>query len=348
MGGITDVGPPLTGSLNRQILLTKDPFVRSLRMHLLPVSAVMLFAWSPAAGQSVISTYSGVVHFFEGSVYIGDHPLERQFGRFPEIPEGSELRTAQGRAEVLLTPGVILRIAENSAIRMLSIELSDTRVELLSGTGVLESTEAHPDNSVMLIYKTWQVRFRRPGVYRIDSEPARLRVNRGEMEVSADGKRTPVPIKAGETLPFADVLVPDQSTNEPMDAFGDWAMDRSQAVSMDNAIAGQIVDDPSAMDNSGLPVWGYTYFPQIGTPAAGADLWSPYGFSSWTPYSLYLPGYAYRGVYSGWLGGGRYIPYPRIGTPWHPVAGVTSPPPHKPPPVHVPPPRIGIPRVGHH
>lgn len=320
----------------------------SLRLDLLPVCAVLLAACSPAAAQSVISAHSGVVHFFEGSVYVGDRPLDRQFGRFPEIPEGAELRTAQGRAEVLLTPDVILRIAENSAIRMLSADLSDTRVELLNGFGILESTEAHPDNSVLLVYKNWQVRFGQPGVYKIVSDPACLQVNRGEAEVSAGGKGTPVAVKTGQTLPFADILVPDQSAAEPVDAFSDWAMDRSQAVSMDNAIAGQIVDDPNAIDNSGLPVWGYTYFPQIGTPVTGATLWSPYGFSSWTPYSLYFPGYAYRGLYGGWLGGGRYVPYPRIGIPRHPGYGVTPPAPHAPPPVHVPPPRIVVPRVGHH
>jgi len=326
----------------------------SLRLDLLSLSAAMLLASSPAAGQSVISAHSGVVHFFEGSVYIADQPLDRQFGRFPEIPEGAELRTAQGRAEVLLTPDVILRVAENTAIRMLSNDLSDTRVELLNGSGILESAESHVDNSVTLIYKNWRVRFRQAGVYRIDSEPPRLRVHRGEAEVSAD-KGTPVAVKTGETLPFAGVLVPDPSAPEPVDAFNDWAMDRSQAVAADNAVAGQIVDDPSALDSPGLPIWGYTYFPQIGSPVAGAGLWSPYGFSAWTPYSMYFPGYTYRwmysglygGLYGGGLGGGRYLGYPRIGIPRRPGVGVTVTAPHTAP-VHVAPPRVIVPRVGHH
>jgi hypothetical protein len=321
----------------------------SLRRTLLLAAGALLLAW-PAAGQAVLSTHSGVVHFCEGAVFIGDHPLERQFGRFPEIPEGSELRTAQGRAEILLTPGVFLRVAENTAVRMLSSALADTRVELVNGTGILEWTEAHPDNSVILIYKTWQVRFHRPGVYRMDSEPPRLLVNRGEAEASAGEAGTPVTIKTGEGLPFADVLVPDRYATPPFDAFNDWAMDRSQAVSMDNAIAGQIVDNPNAVDNSGMPVWGYTYFPSLGTSATGAGLLSPYGFSSWSPYSLYYPGYANRGLYPGWLGIGRYTPYPGIGAPYRrPGTGLTSPAPRTPPPVHIPPPRPVTPaRVGHH
>src|SRR6516225_2361488 len=79
-----------------------------------------------AVGQSVISTRSGIVHFFEGAVYLGDQPLESHPGRFSIVPQGTELRTAEGRAEVLLTPGVFLRVGENSAIRMLASELSHT------------------------------------------------------------------------------------------------------------------------------------------------------------------------------------------------------------------------------
>ena len=65
-----------------------------------------------AYGQAVISTRSGVVHFFEGAVSVAGRPLEAHFGKFTSIPEGAELRTEQGRAEVLLTPGVILRVGE--------------------------------------------------------------------------------------------------------------------------------------------------------------------------------------------------------------------------------------------
>jgi hypothetical protein len=46
-----------------------------------------------ADGQSVISTHAGVLHFFEGAVYLGDQPLESHLGKFPTLPQGGELRT---------------------------------------------------------------------------------------------------------------------------------------------------------------------------------------------------------------------------------------------------------------
>ena len=86
------------------------------------------FLASPADAQSVISAHSGVIHYFEGSVYLGDQPLESHLGKFSSVPQGGELRTEKGRAEVLLTPGVFLRMGESTKIRMVSNQLSDTRV----------------------------------------------------------------------------------------------------------------------------------------------------------------------------------------------------------------------------
>src|SRR6202167_837891 len=88
----------------------------------------------PAGAQSVISTHSGVIHYFEGAVYLGDQSLESHLGRFPTVPQGAELRTAEGRAEVLLTPGVFLRMGDRSAIRMVADDLADTQVELEAGS----------------------------------------------------------------------------------------------------------------------------------------------------------------------------------------------------------------------
>src|SRR3974390_3449492 len=87
----------------------------------------------PAVGESVIPAKAGVVHFFEGAVYVGAQPLEPHPGKFPSVPQGAELRTAEGRAEVLLTPGVFIRVGARSTIRMVSNQLSHPRVELLAG-----------------------------------------------------------------------------------------------------------------------------------------------------------------------------------------------------------------------
>ncbi len=272
----------------------------------------------PADAQSVISARSGVVHFFDGNVYLGGEPLEPHLGRFPSLAVGAELRTADGRAEVLLTPGVFLRLGERSAIRMAANDLADTRVEMLAGSAILDSQEPAPGTSVTLLYKDWQVRFLQKGVYRFDVQPPRLWVQQGTAEVSSGGTTTPVSVEQGMYLPFASVLVPERSLNAPADALSDWDHGRDESISADNSIAAQI-DEDTAARNSVDGLDGFTYFPIIGLPSAGLTSGL---YSSYTPYqsgfnSVYLPGYTYMPVYLGYgarpLGSYIYTPSRRVG-----------------------------------
>jgi hypothetical protein len=307
------------------------------RFIALPLLAVASAAGFPAFGQSVVSTHSGLIYFFVGSVYLGNERLEQKFGRFPDMGEGNELRTALGRAEVLLTPGAFLRLDENSSIRLLSSKFSDTQVELLAGSAIVEVTETAPDAAVKLIYKTWQVRIPQKGVYRVDTEPPRVRAYQGEVEVAADGKPDPVTVQEGEVLPLAEVLVPEPSASYGNDDFKLWAMNRSQAISADNTISAGIVDDPSQMDSSGMASGGYTYFPMTGIPSL--DIGNPYGLSFWSPFqatltSLYFPTYLYGPLYGGWPGGFWHHPgRPLFPSPF-PIG--TYPPRTPPPRIHLP------------
>jgi len=296
---------PLTRAQTRKILEREGFF-----MSRVPVLAFSLLAAGaalslPAYGQAVISTRSGLVHFFDGTVSVAGQPLETRFGKFAEIPEGADLRTEQGRAEILLTPGVVLRVGEKSAIRMVATALANTRVELLAGSAILESAEPAAGTSVTLTYKNWNIRQAHAGVYRVYDDPSKLQVREGEVEVAAVGD-APVTVGKGMVLAFEKILTPEESPAEPADAFTDWADGRAQSISTDNAIAADI-QDPATMSGTSIPADAFTYFPMLGLPAPmsslnsygalggygtavyGTSPLSQSGFSS-----IYLPGYTYR------------------------------------------------------
>jgi hypothetical protein len=312
----------------------------------------------PARGQAVISTRSGLVHFFEGSVYVAGQPLEARLGKFASIPEGGELRTEQGRAEVLLTPGVFLRVNEASAIRMISNALSDTRVEVVAGSAMVDSVEPAAGTSVTLTYKGWIVHQPGKGAYRIDCDPPRVWVREGEAEVSTAGGGAPVSVGRGMDLPFAAVLVPERSNGESHDALSDWADGRTQSIAADNAIAANI-EDPASMSGSDFPMDTFTYFPMLGYPAYSMSLSNPYGALGSYPsgvygssglyqsgfYSIYLPGYTRPPLLLG-LPVGRLPVYGApigIGVSRFPIAGSPIMHPVTPRPVTVSRPVTGSP-----
>src|SRR5436190_3798544 len=139
-----------------------------------------------AYAQQMISARAGMVHYVEGKVFAGSEQLDGKFGNFPQIKENQILRTEEGRAEVLLTPGVFLRAAENSSFRMITNRLIDTRVEFLTGSMIVESDDMLKDNSVTIVAKDATVHLRKSGVYRFDSEPASVRVFKGAVDVEAN------------------------------------------------------------------------------------------------------------------------------------------------------------------
>jgi len=298
-----------------------------------------------AVAQSVISTHSGVVHFFEGVVSVDGQPLESHLGKFAVVPQGGELHTAKGRAEVLLTPGVFLRIGDSSAIRMIANTLADTRVELLSGSAIVDSAEPTAGTSVALIYKSWSVKFLEQGTYRMDSAPPRLWVIQGKAEVAA-GDKAALTVEQGMCLPFASVLVPDRSGLQPNDALSMWDEGRNQSIEADNAIAANI-QDPASLDASNSGVDAFTNYPLLGMTSLGPGISTYSSLGIYEPgfNSIYLPGYTVLPIFLGLGFGGPRVPVrqPPIrigsGSGYLPPVGL---PPGRLPPGRLPP---GLPPV---
>jgi hypothetical protein len=314
---------------------------------LLPASFTFL-ACLHVSGQLVVSAHSGVVHFSEGSIFIDDHPLEQKFGTFPNIKEGSTLRTGEGRAEVLLTPGVFLRLDEDSSIRMISDSIKNTRVEFLEGSVILDSLEASGDNPVLITYKDCQIRFPKRGVYRMDASPPVLQAYNGEAEVTRDGK--PSSIDPSHLYFFSLGLETQKFGEGADDEFYQWSKDRSEFISADNRSAAQSTADPGQLDSGQMPSRDPDVY--LGTPSYGGGiagtlpvdnglLYSnvPFGMGVWNMYSvyfIYLPRYHRLPYNPTWPGGTPRSMYsPRSARlPW----------PGRTPYPGLPPARVGIPR----
>jgi hypothetical protein len=186
-------------------------------------------------GQSIISAHSGVLHYSEGDVTIEGAAPHQKPGAFAEVKEKQELETQVGRAEVLLTPGVFLRMGENTGIRMDSNKLTDTQVAFLKGSAIVDFVEVTKDNSVKISYEDYQVTFLKKGIYRFDSEPAELKVYAGEAVVSHGGST--VHLRDGRSLPFTPALVSEKFDARTGDALYRWAKRRSEYIAVANLSA---------------------------------------------------------------------------------------------------------------
>ena len=138
--------------------------------------AILAFAAVSASAQPIISAKSGVIAGMEGKVLLNNEEVQQSVTHFPEVKEGSVLRTEDGRVEVMLPPGFMLRMGENGALKMLANRLIDTRVEIQAGSAVLEVDQVSQDYNVSIALKDGVVNISKVGVYRFDSDPARIKV----------------------------------------------------------------------------------------------------------------------------------------------------------------------------
>ncbi len=310
----------------------------------------------PAWSQSVISVYSGVINYAEGAVLLDGHPLEQKPGRFEEIKPGSELQADEGRAEILLTPGVFLRIGPGSSIRMVSNLLADTRVELLDGAAIIDAAEPTPETSVTMTLRNYQVHIRKAGRYRFDSLPPQLRVSDGEADVSSTTDSIlgtkPVTVESGHVLHLlSGVMMTDYPLADELD---NWDQDRSEQIARDNKQISQTPEISSLVDAAqndpllsdpgliapglaGLGAYGATtglYAPSVGnvspygynSPYSYGSPYGSYGYSSLYPYSMFSYGLYPYGLYSSGI-----FPYSLYGFPgtivvptYHPTYGIGS------------------------
>jgi len=275
----------------------------------LGVLAVAAGSMAALAQSAVISARSGLIHYVEGQVYVGDQLVETKFGVFPEVKENQQLKTEEGRAEVLLTPGVFLRLGENSSFRMITNRLIDTRLEFLAGAAVVEAEDIAKDNSVTVVYGNATIHPTKKGVYRFDSGPGELRVYDGLAEVTA-GDQT-VEVKEGHLIAL-DTLAVRKFDKTVTDALNRWSERRDAYVSMANVGAANTLRT-SMYSGGNLFSSGWYWNPFFGmysyVPGMGGMFYSPFGnpfFSPYDVYMAYMPGmYYYPGYYGnyGYAGG---------------------------------------------
>ena len=250
--------------------------------------------------QHVISAHSGLIQYVEGQVAVDGKQVQPKFGEFPSIQTGQTLATEDGRAEVLLTPGVFLRLAENTSVGMVSNLLADTKLELTAGSILVEVGQLLPNNAISLRFRDTQISLLKQGLYRVDADPGTLRVFGGEATVRTSEAKV-LEIKKGRELDLDEQAQSRSFDRQSTDAFYRWAERRSEYIADANLVAAKTASDNQYSGGSyssgylglgsGLGSWAWNpYFGMFTYIPAAGMWWSPFGSAYFSPG---LVGYAY-------------------------------------------------------
>jgi FecR protein len=231
----------------------------------------------------------GTVNYVEGAVsFDGNQLTNKSVGRVV-MDAGQVINTGEGKVEVLLNPGIFLRIDDNSSVKMISPSLTPSRVEVVSGRAGVEVDQLLKGNVVQIVNHNVTTQLVKTGYYEFNAENGSVRVFKGRAEVEfANDKWQKVTGNRQLMLTEGpDAKEQKFQPNPQEDTLMNWSRLRSQYLAQaNNQLAAQYYGPgfyPGWYWNSGM--WGYTYL-------GGGPFYSPFGW-----------GY-YPFGWGGWYGGG--------------------------------------------
>ncbi len=225
-----------------------------------------------------------------------------------------ELTTNVGKAEILLTPGVFLRIGDNSQIRMVSISLVDIQVELNRGEAIMDVDELLKENNIRVIDNGGLVSIQKPGLYKIVAGNApsaaaiagKIEVGFGDRKVTA-GKNTKVLLAANLQKQKVDPAEED-------DLYG-WSNLRSEYNSAASLQTAQQAYDTygSLAGGAGYGsgwLWNDAFDSWAWMPGGDLGFFSPFGYGFFGPGAVRYAPICYGPVHGAgrWGGTGGVLP----------------------------------------
>jgi len=143
-----------------------------------------------AAPQQPGSANPGALNYVEGSVLLNGNQLSRQDVGRAYLQPGGILATTTGKAEILLTPGVFLRIDDNSAVKMVSPDLTKTQVEVEQGRAAVEVDQIFPQNDLEVVDAGVATQMLKPGFYEFSAGQPTALVFQGKAVIRESNGRT--------------------------------------------------------------------------------------------------------------------------------------------------------------
>jgi FecR protein len=275
-------------------------------------ASVVLAAILSAPAWAARTALPGTLNYVEGSASIGAQALDSKSIGSAELQAGQSLATEDGKAEILLTPGVYLRVGDNSSVRLISPSLIDTRVAVEKGEAMVEVDELHSENDIRITENGINTQLVKTGLYDFDANQNQLRVFDGKAVVQ-DGDRN-VTVKGGHELALATGAVTkpakfDKDESKQADLYR-WSSLRSSYLAEANVGAARtyVVNGWYGPGWVGAGWYWNPWFASYSFIPGDGFLYSPFGWGFYSPF------WAYRAPII--VGGGYYH---RFGPGYRPV-----------------------------
>ena len=253
----------------------------------------------------------GTVNYIEGAVYLNGQQLNAKDAGHATVEPGQEISTDRGKAEVLLTPGVFLRLDDNSTAKMVSPDLALTQVALEKGRAGVEVDEIHDQNDLQVIDAGVTTRLNKRGYYEFDANHPEAMVFKGEAHVQT-GDNKWKKIKGDHDFALNSAQLAEEKPqkfdeDDAKDELYNWNSLRSQYMAEANNQMASDYPGPYAGPGWYWDPWSYGFAYMGYGPFASPFGWGfyPFGWGGFYPYGGFYGGYYGHPhiIHHGYVGG---------------------------------------------
>ena len=257
---------------------------------------------TPAGAQGQHLAVPGSINYVEGEAAIGAQVLSSDSAGSVTLEKGQNLTTKTGKVEILLTPGVFLRVADNSSVKMVSPDLADTEVMLEKGRASVEVLDIHKENNIRINESDASTKLLDKGLYGFDADHDQVRVFKGKADVYVGSHKVTLKSEHELTLNTTGKLKAQNfDTRQYEDDFFRWCALRSGYLSEASVDAARTYIGPGpGWYGPGWYGTGWYWDPWFGgwtfIPAEGI-FYSPFGWGFYSPIFVYRSPFFFYGYY---------------------------------------------------
>jgi hypothetical protein len=219
--------------------------------------------------QDFVSVRAGLIHHVSGEVFLDATRLREEpaSASSPTMKNSAVLRVDKGKVEVLLSPGVVVRMIDGSALRMVSNSLTDTRLELLNGSAMLEVLGAIAGNTTTISFGDTQIIPRRPGYYRIGGAMPEVMCYDGAVDLVRSSQR--LTLKRGRAAMLHNWKLARKFDPRKADELVAWSVARSEKLADSSRVSVAALTDQRRGWRTSMWRWDPTFGMFGFIPASG-------------------------------------------------------------------------------
>ena len=237
------------------------------------VGRALLVLLAAVAASATTAPSPGTVNYLEADATLDGAILPASSAGSAAMGPNQVLDTAGGKAEILLTPGVFLRLGDDSELRMISPQAS--AVELLRGEAILEVGQLVQGTGLSVLMEDAAIDITETGLYVLDAEQRSIGVVTGQAAVRRGDARIVLAggqgVLLGEESMSTFDLDMDVIESDPLYA---WSNARSDSLSQADLQSAQAFWADSGSDAGGW-FWDASAGCYAFVPAAGIVYRSP-------------------------------------------------------------------------